>query len=641
MKAENAAIYEFGGFRLDAAKRLLKRADGETVPLTPKVFETLLYLVQNGGKIVEKDELLAAVWTDTIVEENNLNQNISVLRKIFGEKRGEHRFIATVPGQGYKFVAGVREIVEEEETRRRGEEETKEFEIARTSFENDDDQKSKIKDQKFSLFPLAGLLVLVVLAFSAFGIYVWRRNAPPVAATDAPVKTIAVLPFKPLVAENRDEALETGMADTLISKLASGEAIVVRPLSSVRRFAALEQDSLAAGRELETDAVLDGTIQTAGERVRVSARLIRTSDGKQLWAGQFDEKLTDIFAVQDSISQRVANALKIRLENADKKRETVNLEAYQYYMKGRYHVYKAQRSEVETGISYFQKAIELDPGYALAYVGLADAYRAMALAGEMPSSDFLPKAKAAANKALELDAQSAEAHSVLGSILFWYDWDWQSAENQYRTALELDPNSSDTRQFYAHLLSNTGRGAEALEQIKRARELDPLNLRVNALEAMFLLHAGKTDEAIEKAQKTLEMDSNFWLANTVLCWAYTEKGMFAEAFDVTRKQRSISPLHSEPIASGAYVLAMSGRVQEARRGLDELLKSANERYVPPYNIALAYCGLGERQKALDYLEKAVSVKDLRVVFIKVDRRLDVLRSEPRFVELMRRMNFNS
>jgi serine/threonine-protein kinase len=630
MNEPRLPVYEFHKFRLDTAKRLVYGETGEMLPLSPKVFDTLLYLVENRRKVVEKDELMKAIWHDTIVEENNLNKNISVLRRALGEKPGEHRFIVTVPGHGYRFIPDVR-IVENVESHEAAESDI--LPPEKTS-ESPPAQTRRRKRKSYVAPALTGILA-VALVLAMF--LQWRNSLNPVSEHE--IKTVAVLPFMSLVAENRNEALELGMADTLISKLGESREITVRPFNSVRRYATLEQDALAAGRELGTDAVLAGTIQNAGERIRISTRLFRVSDGRQLWTAQFDEKLNDIFAVQDSISQRVATALKIRLEGSEKKRETANLEAYQNYMKGRYHVYKVQRAEVETGISYFAKAIELDPGYALAYVGLADAYRAMALAGEMPANDFLPKAKAAANKALELDAQSAEAHSVLGSIMFWYDWDWQGAENQYRLALELDPNSSDTRQFYAHLLSNTGRNAEALEQIKRARELDPLNLRVNALEAMFRLHAGKTDEAIEKARKTLEMDSNFWLANTVLCWAYTEKGMFAEAIDVTRRQRAISPLHSEPIASGAYALARSGRVEEARRGLDELLKSSGERYVPPYNIALVYCGLGERQKALDYLEKAASVKDLRIVFIKVDRRWDVLRSEPRFVELMKRMNF--
>ena len=299
----------------------------------------------------------------------------------------------------------------------------------------------------------------------------------------------------------------------------------------------------------------------------------------------------------------------------------------------------AVKPETETSISYFQKAIEADPNYALAYVGLADAYRGLTVGGEMPSAEFMPKAKAAALKAIELDDTLAEAHAVLGLIIFWYDWDWNAAEIQYKRALELDPNSADALQFYAHLLSCTGRHAEALAKIKRARELDPLNLRINALEGLFLLHAGKTDEAIAALQKTLELDSNYRLANMFIARAYIEKGMFAEAIAATRKARELFSDSSEPIAFGVYALTKSGKFTAARAALDELLISSETRYVPPYNIALIYNALGEDGKALDYLEKSFAEKDVRMVFLKVEPKWNNLRSEPRFIELMKKMNF--
>ena len=626
MNDDYSQLYEFEGFRVDAGKRLIYGLDGEPLPLSPKVFETLLYLIENRQKVVEKDDLMQAIWQNTFVEENNLNKNISTLRRVLGEKRGEHRFIVTVPGHGYRFVPEVK-IIEKKNAVQATEQSADELDILPA--------KTPPRPSKIIFFlAAAGISVLILAA----GVYFYYGRNSSKTAPDNKIKTLAVLPFAPIVAENRNEAFELGMADSLISKLAESHEIIVRPFDSVRRYASLEQDTLAAGRELGTDAVLSGTIQTADDRIRVSARLFRTADGKQLWTGQFDEKLTDIFAVQDSISQRVASALKIRFKEEPKKRGTENLQAYEFYMKGRFHSYKALRTELETGISYFQKACEADPNYALAYVGLADAYRAMSLAGEQPSDAFLPKAKAAANKALETDAELSEAHAVLGSIMFWYDWDWNAAEQHFKRALELDPNSSDTRQFYAHLLSNTGRHAEALAQIKRARELDPLNLRVNALEAMFLLHAGRTDEAIDAARKNLELDSNFWLTNTVLSWAYINKGMFSEAVAVTRRQSELSPNISEPVASGIYALVRSGRVEEARILLGKLVKAAGERYVFPYNLALAYNGVGEREKAFEYLEKGFTVKDLRMAFLKVDRRWDNLRSEPRFIDLLRRIN---
>ena len=308
-------------------------------------------------------------------------------------------------------------------------------------------------------------------------------------------------------------------------------------------------------------------------------------------------------------------------------------------MKGRFHLLKAIKSDTEKSISYFVQAIEADPNYALAYAGLADAYRGQVVGGEMPSAEFMPKARAMANKAIELDETLAEAYANLGHVMFYYDRNWNAAENQYKRALELNPNSVDGLQFYAHLLSSAGRHAEALAKIKRARELDPLNLRVNALEGMFLLHAGQTDEAIARLEKTLELDSNFRLANLFVARTYTEKGMFAEAVAATCKARELSAVSTESIVYGAYPLAKSGKVTEARAALDEMLKLSTTRYVPPYNFALVYNALGESEKALDYLEKGFAEKDVRMVFLKVEPKWNNLRRKPRFMDLTRRVNF--
>lgn len=578
MNEPQTHIYEFGEFRADAAKRLLLRHDGETVPLKPKVFETLLYLIQNNGKILDKDELLSAIWTDTIVEENNLSQNISILRRVFGEKHGENRFIATVPGRGYKFVAEVRERAGERQT---------------------------VSGQQFGN------------------------------------KSVAVLPFKPLVLANRDESLEMGMADTLIARLGGGNReIILRPLASVRKYGNLEQDPLIAGRELGVDLVLDGCIQRSGDKIRVNARLFKTADGTSLWAGTFDENFTDIFAVQDAISERVAAALQIQLGGERKKRSTNDLEAYQFYMKGRFHVAKTMPTEIRIGISYFRQAIEIDSSYALAHVGLADAYMRLPLAGELPSDEFFPPSKAAANRAIEIDDTLPEAYTVLGWTLFWYEWNWNEAENQFRRALELDPNSADTHEAYAHLLSNMGRHAEGLFEIKRARELSPTALFAGALEGQFLLHAGRIDEALDRLRKTFELEPRFWLAHLFAASAYIEKEMFAEAAREADKAKQFSGGSSHAIAFGAYALAKSGKKAEARAVLDELLQLSTVHYVPPYHIALVYNGLEMREETLSWLERGFKERDPKMAFLKVEPKWNNLRAEPCFVDLMRRMNFD-
>jgi len=640
MDESQAHTFEFGNFNVDAAKRLLLKGDGETVPLMPKAFDTLLYLVEHNGRVIEKDELMSAIWADTTVEENNLTQNISILRRVLGEKHGENRFIVTVPGHGYKFVAEVRKIDAAEQSEPPAAAVRLQPESA-DQFATDKEQTTK--DKIAIRFWLGALVIFSVLGLSSLGFYLWRENTKP--PKDAPVKTVAVLPFKPLMSENRNEALEMGMADTLINKISSSGEIIVRPLGSVRRYNSLEQDSLLAGRELGVDSVLEGNIQTSGERIRISARLIRTGDGKQLWTGQFDEKFTDIFAVQDSISERVLTALTLKLSGDEQKRVTKryteNIEAYQLYMKGSFHASKLILPEAKKGVEYFQQAIAIDPNYALPYVGLAGAYLSFSLSGDVPANEAMPKAKAAALRAVELEETLPASQVAVGRIAFWYDWNWRDVEKRCQRALELDPNNAAAHFVYAHLNSNLGRHEEAVTMGKRARELDPLSLITNSAEGQFLFFAGRSDEALSRLQKTLELDPNFFHAHLVLSMVYTEKGMFAEAVSEADKAAKLSGGNSHSVATKGYALAKSGKPAEARAVLAELQKFSSTRYVAPYNFAIIYNALGETDTALDYLEKAFAEKNVLLVFLKVDPKWNNLRNNPRYKDLLWRIGLQS
>ena len=611
MDGAQAQIYEFDKFRLDAAKRLLTRATGEQISLTPKVFDTLLYLVRSSGKVIGKDELMREIWTDSVVEENNLNQNISLLRRVFGEKPGEQRFIVTVAGHGYRFVPAVRPVAD-------GDPETEE----RTGH-----VPEQTRPERRRLLPIA---VVIVLALAAAGSYFWFATSAP---SDARVKTIAILPFKPLVLENRNEALEVGLADSVISKLSGSEEIVVRPLSAIRRYNSLEQDSTTAAKELDVEAVLDGTIQTWGDRIRISAKLLRASDGKQLWTGQFDEKFDDIFVVQDAISEKVAAARKIRLSG--KKHSTESVEAYQLYMKGRYNLAKGTPADLRASIPFFEQAIEIDPRYALAYTGLSHAYGVLGLSGDTAISDVVSKARAAEQKALEIDDTLGEAHNTRCMGAFWYDWDWQSAEKACLRAIEIDPNNSDFHGNYAMVLSNTGRHYEALAEARRSRELNPLNLTQNALEGQFLLHAGRVDEALVQLRKMSELEPNFWMPHMIASSAYIEKGMYKEAIDESQKENELSGGNVYPFA--AYARAKSGEQGAARAELMDLVTYSATNHTSPYNIAMLYQALDERNEALNWLEKAYAQRDPKMTLLKVEPKWNDLRSEPRFVELMTRM----
>jgi TolB-like protein/class 3 adenylate cyclase/Tfp pilus assembly protein PilF len=489
------------------------------------------------------------------------------------------------------------------------------------------------------------LLTGAILVTSALVIGFWafsHRHSQKVAnALSSPEKRIAVLPFKPLVPENRDQVLELGMADSLIAKLSNIREIVVRSLNSVRKYSGLDQDPVAAGRELEVSSVLEGNVQKSGDRIRVSARLINVADGSSLWANTFDEKFTDVFAVQDAISQKVADALALRLSGEENKRltrrYTENVEAYQLYLTGRYHWNKLTPPEITKSIEFFKKAIELDPTYALAYFGLADAYRSLAPTSEVPSKDTLPQAQAAATKALELDETLAEPHATLAFIHTWYDWDWSAAEREAKRAIELNPNWSFGHIAYAQMLSVTGRSQEAIAEGARAVELDPLSLIINALNGYHLHLARRDDEAIARLKKTLELDSSFWIAHQFLGIAYVEKKMYPEAIAEFSEAVRLSGGNTEPLALNGYVSVLSGNTAKGRAVLQELKSLESQRYVPPSNLALLSYVLGEKDEAFSWLEKAYQDRDIRLCRLKVDSKWDSMRSEPRFVEILKRI----
>ncbi len=638
------SIYRFGQFEVDTVNRLLLRR-GATVALTPKVFDMLLLLVENNGRMVSKDEIMEKVWSDTFVEETNLTSNISRLRKILHESGAD--YIETFPKRGYRFNAKIeksgipREMILSRRLTARIQQTIEETEpgdeIERPGAAG---RINPFWKNKFFLVA-AGLAILLAVGLS---VLFWSlRQAPPENAIG--IKSLAILPFKPLVAEDRNESLELGMTDTLISKLGSGETIV-RPLSSVRRFGNVNQDAVEAGRLLGVDCVLDGSVQRGDDKIRVNVRLIRTADGSTLWSGTFDEKFTDIFVVQDAISRKVASALTLELTGDEKtkleKRYTNNVAAYQLYLRGRYHFFKLTQTEIRKAIDLYQQAIDLDPAYALAYAAISDAYRTLPFAGwGVASKEAVPQAKAAAKKALEIDPNLAEAHIALGWVGFSYDWDWKSAESELKRAIELAPNNADAHRAYAHLLSNAGRHDEAIAEGQRARELDPVSLITNALEGQFLFYAGRDDEAIDRVQKTLEIDPNFWIAHGILGRIYIRQKRFPEAIFTLTKAKGLSGGSTEPLTQLGYALAKTGRREEALGIISELKALSANSFVPAYSFAIIYNGLKEKEKALKYLETSFQEREMQMSFINVDQRWDDFRSEPRFLAILKEMNFEN
>jgi serine/threonine-protein kinase len=500
-----------------------------------------------------------------------------------------------------------------------------------------------ISDRSFAVGKksVIAAIVLVVSVGAAY-LYFIRSAART-------IDSIAVLPFINASGNSELEYLSDGMTDSLINNLSQLPNLSVKARSSVFHYKGTDVDPQKLATDLSVQAVLSGRVVQRGDDLTLYLSLVDGRNGNQLWGEQYNRKLADILSLQTEIAREVSRKLQVRLSRADEqkvtKNYTANAEAYQLYLKGRYHLQKTGASDIQTSISYFERAIALDPSYALAYVGIADAYRAPAM--ELRPAEVIPKAKAAAQRALEIDDSLAEAHSVLGWIMFWSDWDWNAAENQFKRALELDPDSAEAHQYYAHFLSNLGRHAEALDEIKRARELEPLNARTNALEGQFLLHAGRTDEALDRLQKTFELEPNHYAAHGFAANAYIEKGMFLEAIAEARKAGTFSGVgvvSQDPFSGSTratsilgYALAKAGKPTEARAVLEELLRLSKKRYVSPYNIAMVYNALGELDEALAWLERGYEQRDVRMMFLKVDPKLNNLRSEPRFQDLMRRV----
>jgi TolB-like protein/Tfp pilus assembly protein PilF len=510
--------------------------------------------------------------------------------------------------------------------------------LKRTRQENAEiESRAVIARRRKRLF--AGGLFLLLAATAALWIY--SRETSSKVSSALAEKSIAVLPFKPLVVENRDQVLEMGMADSLITKLGNSGEIIVPSLTSVRQYAGFDQDPLAAGRKLGVNSILEGNVQKSGDRLRVTVRLIKVADGSSLWAGTFDEKFTDVFAVQDKISQKVAEALALRLsaENQKRltKRYTENVAAYQLYLTGRYYWSKLTPPDIAKSIGFFQQAIDLDPSYALAYVGLADAYSRRAITSDVPSKEAFPQAKAAATRALEIDESLAEPHGALALIHMWFDWDWVGAEREGKRAIELNPNSGFAHLAYAHVLSNLGRHAEAIAQGARGRELDPVSLIINAREGAVLYFAKRNDEARERLQKTLELDPNFWIAHLFLGHVYLEKRNYPEAIAEFTKARDFSRGNAQAMSMIGYVSAVAGDEAKARAILDELKSRSAQQYVPPYNIAVVYLALAERDEAFAWLEKATEEHDVWVSFLKIDPKWDPYRSDPRFAAILERI----
>ena len=655
LSPEKGHCYEFGNFRLDPREKILFR-DGIPVSLTPKVFDTLQMFVEHAGHLLSKDELIQSLWRDRFVEESNLTFNIRMLRRVLEDDVQNPRYIETIPRRGYRFIATVTTLESNGELMAREPSPAPLLEAKQPvpSLESSIETRGMSEQRAFATGGVRAILrdnpartiitASLLLALVVAGLYLFASRKPEHVA-DSAVKSLAVLPFKSLSADGRDDYLGMGIGETLTTRLSSIRLMTVRPTSDIRKYATAEKEPAVVGRELGVDSVLDGSIQRVDERIRVTARLVSARDGSLLWADNFDESFTDIFKVEDSISEKVAAALALKLSGEQHirltKRDTENAEAYRLYLKGRYFWNKRTEEDFNRGISQFQQAIEKDPGYALAYGGLADSYIGLTFYDFAVPHESMPKAKASAMKALALDNSLAEAHTSLAHVLVNYDWNWSEAEKEFKRSIELNPDYATAHQWYAiHYLTATSQLEEALREMKKALELEPTSLVMNSFLGATLYYMGRYDEAIDQCRKTLEMDPNFAVAHWHLGLAYEQKQMFDAAIEEFQKSVSLSGGSPLMIAALGHAYAGSQKKPEAIKIVRQLDELAKHRYVSPYEVAAIYVALGDNERAFQFLEKAYKEHSFHLAYLNVWPQFKSIRPDPRFQDLVRRIGLS-
>jgi DNA-binding winged helix-turn-helix (wHTH) protein/TolB-like protein/Tfp pilus assembly protein PilF len=631
-KEVTAPYLELPGFVLDVRRRLLlRRESGDVVALNAKAFDTLLYLAQHPGEVLDKESLLNAVWPGVVVEENSLAQNISALRHALGETHGENRYIATVPRRGYRFVAEVQPRTEPPESKDSGISPAIETPAA------------QIRAKPWWLGPRRTALIMLIGAMVIGTTWFWRPGSEdqPAASSPGAPPALAVLPFKPLVLAERDESLELGMTDSLIAKLSELDGHVVRPLSSVRRYGAPDQDPLAAARALDAQVVLDGSLQHSGGRLRVTTRLLDVKDGRQIWTGSFDENFTTIFDVQDTIARRVSEALRAPLsERAARRAErgsTQNSAAYLAHANGKLAWSRLTGQSLNQAIGEFEKALELDPKYALAYVGIADSYATLGVFGMMAPHDAYPRARRAAQQALEIEPELAAAHATLGHIAVQNDLDWLAGMAAYDRAITLDPDYARTYHWRGISKAMHGATDAALADFERARQLEPLWIAPRAAAGNALYYARRYAEAIADLSETLEFDERADNARTYRARAYLHSGQRELALSEFLQMRGREARTPGSYGDVGQALAMLGRADEARAELARLMDLAASRYVPALDIATIHASLGDRDSAFEWLERAFADRSTNISFLEYDPSFDALREDPRFAALVARI----
>ena len=629
----------FGVFELDLRAGELRK-HGLKIRIQEQPFQVLAMLIEHAGEVVTREDLQKRLWpADTFVDfDHGLNKAINKIREALGDSSGSPRFVETVSRRGYRFLADVRNA---DAAPARGPELAAQQHPVAGGDARLDHARELAKSQR-RLSPLTWTLSLLVLLLLVTSLAAWRLH--PWSRPPSAIRSLAVLPLESLSGDASQDYFADGMTDELISDLGQISALRVISRTSMMAYKRARKPLPQIARELNVDAVVEGTVLRSGDQVRITAQLIEASSDKHLWSQSYQGELPDALALQSNVARAIADQIRINLnprEQAELKNvRVVNPQAYESFLKGRYFWNKRTTDGLKAALAYFDQAIEEDPKYAQAYSGLADTY---ALLGDwqyaaMTPNEALPKAKAAAIKALELDSALGEAHNSLAFCLGAFEWDFDSAGKEFQRAIELNPGYATAHHWYAWHLSVLGRYDEAIAEMRKAQNLDPLSLIINADLAELLLIARLYDDSIQQSRKTIEMDSNFALAHNQLGLAYLQKQMHEEAIAELQKAVRLSRSSPTCVANLASAYVVSGSKNEAAKLLSDLKTRSKPSYSYAPEIAVVYAALGNRDQAMNWLQKGYEGRFNPSVLLRPG--FDSLRSDPRFQELVGRIGLN-
>ena len=643
----SARSVRFGVFEVDLRSGELTKK-GARIRLQGQPFLLLITLLKQQGEVITREELRGTLWPEgTFIDfDHSLGTAINKLREVLGDSAANPRFIETLPRRGYRFIAPVEVVGESEKTPVVSEAPpdnqapvTGDLAEAR-----DQDQVATLtigaigESRRWPLsWKLSGFAALLLLAGVALLTLPQSRQAMS-------IRSLAVLPLENLSADPSQEYFSDGMTDELITELGQIGELRVISRTSAMTYKGAHKPLPQIAQELNVDAVVEGTVLRSGNRVRITAQLIRASTDKHLWAESYEVEMRDILALQKKVARSIAEQIRIKLNPIERTElnhpKAVNPEAYEDYLKGRYFWNKRTGEGLKKAIGYFNQAIEKDPSYAQAYTGLADSYALMGdwEYGVLPPTEAFPKAKAAATKALALDNSLGEAHTSLAFVLDLFDWDWGAAEKEYRQALDLNPNYATARQWYTWHLIVLGRTSEAITEMRRAESLDPLSLIISADMADVLLIARHFDEAIQQSRTTIEMDPNFAVAHYQLGQAFVQQRMYDKGIAELQKAIALSGGNKTFRSALAYAYATSGRRHDALEILNDLNNRLNNGFSNASEIALIYVGLDEKDHAMTWLDRAYGERFNPSILMRPC--FDPLRPDSRFQDLLRRIGLS-